>query len=133
MAAPGDPNDPPGEELNLRPGSQAGWDPTSLEGADRCRAFGHELGDILEMPNGLLVAYCVRCPERFEASWFRGGTAVPLAEEMVKEVMAMRRPAPSVIEDLQQVLGLLTEDRGAIDSAIHKVRVALMRVQKKTK
>jgi hypothetical protein len=133
MAHPSEPDHPSRrEELNLRPGTQSGWD-LPLEGEERCRAFGHELGNVLEMPNGLLVAYCVRCPERFEATWFRGGTAVPLAEEMVKETMAMKNPSRDVIVDLQQVMGLLTEDRSAIDSALHKVRVAIARVQKKSK
>lgn len=125
MAHPSEPDHPSRrEELNLRPGTQSGWD-ESLQGEQRCHAYGHELDNVLEMPNGLLVAYCVRCPERFEATWFRGGTAVPLAEEMVKEVMAMQAPSPNVVTDLQQVMGLLNEDRSAIDAALRKVRVAM--------
>lgn len=130
MAHPSESNDEDREreQLTLRPGNQAGWD-IHIEGAARCHCLGHEVESMLYMPNGLLIAYCVRCSERFEAPWFRGGTAVTLAEAMSVEAMKLQRPSSQVITDLQQVQGLLTEDLSAVQSALRTVQVALGHVK----
>jgi hypothetical protein len=109
------------EELSVRPGTQAGWT-APLEGEARCHAFGHELDNRAEYLNGLIVGYCARCSARVEIPWFRGGTVHALAIYMVEEAAGMARPAPSVLTDLEQVAGLLSEDISALSEARRMVR-----------
>lgn len=108
-------------ELKVRPGSQAGWT-LPLMGEDRCKGFGHELGETIEYSNGLLVGYCSRCPARVEIPWFRGGTMVALARAMVVEALQMPRPALSVLEDLDHVEGLLRDDIAELKQVLGQVR-----------
>jgi hypothetical protein len=110
-------------ELRDRPGNQSGWT-LPLEGEMRCRTLGHELGDVIHYANGMLVGYCVRCPERVEMPWFRGGTAVALARVMVEQALAMKQPAASVLRDLAQVEGLLRDDVESLRAALRQVRMA---------
>lgn len=95
--------------LSVRAGTQAGWS-ISLEGADRCRKLGHEAENVLNVQNGMMVAYCVRCGDRFEMPWFRGGSASALARVMAAEAMAIDEPDPSVFDDLNHANGLLCDD-----------------------
>lgn len=111
------------DELSVRPGNQAGWT-TPLYGEIRCHTFGHELDNRAEYLNGLIVGYCARCSARVEIPWFRGGTMQALATYMIEEAARMERPAPSVVADLEQVAGLLSEDITALTDVRRLVRKA---------
>lgn len=108
-------------ELTVRPGNQAGWS-LPLTGLDRCRGQGHELESVFGYSSGLLIGYCLRCDARVEIPWFRGGTAAALARAMTTEALKLNRPAASVVEDLDQVLGLLREDAAAVETAKNLVQ-----------
>src|SRR3982751_5678924 len=112
----------PEENLSVRPGTQAGWT-TPLFGAERCASYGHELENRCEYLNGLIVGYCCRCSDRVEIPWFRGGTMAALATAMIEEAERFTRPATSVLTDLEQVAGLLTEDIGRLNSVRRRIRL----------
>lgn len=112
------------QHLSVRPGSQSGWT-TPLYGEARCATYGHELENRAEYSNGLIVGYCLRCSARVEIPWFRGGTMAPLARHMTQEALGLTHPAPSVLEDLEQIAGLLAEDIAELNEA----RRTLRRVQ----
>jgi hypothetical protein len=111
------------EQLSVRPGNQAGWT-TPLFGENRCHAYGHELEQRCEYLNGLIVGYCCRCSARVEIPWFRGGTTAALGAAMAAEATRLQRPAPSVLADLEQVAGLLTEDIARLNAVRRDVRRA---------
>lgn len=111
------------QHLSVRPGSQAGWT-TPLYGEERCATYGHELESRAEYLNGLIVGYCGRCSARVEIPWFRGGTVAPLARYMLHEALSLTRPAPTVLEDLEQIASLLTEDIAELNEARRLVRRA---------
>lgn len=112
------------QHLSVRPGTQSGWT-TPLYGEARCATYGHELENRAEYSNGLVVGYCVRCSARVEIPWFQGGTMAALARYMTREALSLDRPAPSVLDDLEQIASLLTEDI----SELNQVRRELRRVQ----
>jgi hypothetical protein len=58
----------------------------------------------------MLIGDCLHCPARFVATWFHGGTAAPLAEVMIREAISIESPAASVLDDLDQLAGLITAD-----------------------
>lgn len=109
------------QHLSVRPGSQAGWT-MPLYGEARCAAYGHELEHRVDYDNGLIVGYCNRCSARVEIPWFRGGSMAALARFMVQEAMGFERPAPSVLEDLEQVASLLGEDISELNEARRLIR-----------
>lgn len=111
----------PARELSVRPGTQAGWT-LPLQGAQRCVGFGHELGPLIEYGNGLLVGYCVRCETRVEIPWFQGGTICALAKTMAEEALQIEAPAVTVLEDLDQILGLLDDDIDQLTTTARLVR-----------
>ncbi len=113
----------PDEQLSMRPGNQAGWT-TPLFGEARCLAYGHELENRCEYLNGLVVGYCCRCSARVEIPWFRGGTMAALGAAMAAEATRLQRPAPSVLADLEQIAGLLTEDIAKLNAVRRDVRRA---------
>lgn len=112
------------QHLSVRPGTQAGWT-TPLYGEARCNTYGHELENRAEYSNGLIVGYCGRCSARVEIPWFRGGTMAPLARYMLEEAVRLTDPAPSVLDDLEQIANLLSEDI----AELNEVRRRLRRVQ----
>ena len=109
------------DELSVRPGTQAGWT-THLFGDERCAIYGHELENRANYLNGLIVGYCGRCSARVEIPWFRGGTMVALARYMIEEAVTFENPAPSVLTDLEQVAGLLSEDISELNEARRQIR-----------
>lgn len=113
--------EPHDEDLSARPGTQAGW-VVPLEGEFRCSTYGHELDARCDYSNGLIVGYCVRCSDRVEIPWFRGGTIAALARYMVTDAARLTRPKPSVLTDLEQVAGLLTEDIAMLNEMRRQVR-----------
>jgi hypothetical protein len=114
--------EPPDEQhLSVRPGTQSGW-VTPLYGEMRCATYGHELENRAEYSNGLIVGYCSRCSARVEIPWFRGGTMAPLARHMLQEALSLSRPAPSVLDDLEQIASLLTEDISELNEARRAIR-----------
>jgi hypothetical protein len=119
-------SDGPDEELTVRPGSQAGWT-LPLMGVERCQGLGHELDSMFSYLNGLLVGYCIRCEARVEVPWFRGGTAAVLGAVMARQALNLQRPAASVLEDLEQVEGLLSEDLAQVAQVLALVRNARTR------
>jgi hypothetical protein len=116
--------DNPSEELSVRAGSHTGWT-ADVDGTRRCKTIGHEAADTLTVQLGVLVAYCVRCGERFEMPWVRGGTAAALGKAMALEALDMTDPAFSVFEDLHQVNGLLCDDAAAMIEAKNLVASAI--------
>lgn len=115
------------DELSVRPGSQAGWT-LPLAGAERCEGLGHELDSMFSYLNGLLVGYCVRCDARVEVPWFYGGTAAVLGAVMANQAMGILNPKPSVLADLDQIEGLLSDDLARVAQVLALVRNARTRV-----
>lgn len=114
-----DPHDE--QHLSVRPGTQSGWT-TPLYGEVRCATYGHELENRAEYENGLVIGYCSRCSARVEIPWFQGGTMAALARYMTREALSFERPAPSVLDDLEQVASLLSEDIASLNEARRLVR-----------
>jgi hypothetical protein len=112
------------QHLSVRPGTQSGWT-MPLYGEARCAAYGHELENRAEYSNGLIIGYCGRCSARVEIPWFRGGTMAPLARFMIQEALGLDRPAPSVLDDLEHLAGLVAEDI----AELNQIRRHLRRVQ----
>jgi hypothetical protein len=111
------------QHLSVRPGTQAGWI-TPLFGEARCTTYGHELENRVEYLNGMIIGYCSRCSARVEITWFRGGTMAPLARYMIQESLRLSHPSPTVLDDLEQVAGLLSEDIAELNDARRRVRRA---------
>lgn len=93
-------------------------------GEARCHTYGHELENRCEYSNGLIVGYCCRCSARVEIPWFQGGTMAALAAYMVAEACHLERPGPSVLADLEQIAGLLSEDISRLNAVRRDVRRA---------
>lgn len=97
-------------------------------GIERCQGLGHELDSMFSYLNGLLVGYCVRCDARVEVPWFYGGTAAVLGAVMANQAMGILNPKPSVLEDLDQIEGLLSDDLARVAQVLALVRNARTRV-----
>lgn len=117
------PLEPDATELNVRPGTQAGWT-IPLMGTERCEGLGHELDSTFSYRNGLLVGYCCRCEARVEIPWFKGGTVSVLASEMASQAVTLAEPSASVLDDLRQVEGLLNDDLADVERVLAQVRRA---------
>jgi hypothetical protein len=109
-----------GESFSSTPATRTGWT-VEVFGWKRCVLLGHELGDLCHYTHGFIVGYCVRCETRVEIPWFRGGTMAALASHMADEAAEMTNPAPSVVEDLDQIIGLVANDIQMLQQAHQRV------------